>query len=212
MYLHLCLCFYICKYICVNKWAMLFPDSYFIKHVDWSTSLWYLSVFVFLVHNIAQTAAGNMCILDCLNPYAQHLSLPFTISPPQSQTWMADSPRCLGVHSASAILRSCWSPRNADVCPRDLLASAGNESPLNRNIAAILLSFQSFFIILLAPPIQEWPDKSAAQWAVRWRGFFWGLNGAGPCDVRESCGFVLSTVACAADTLSCRLSALRGTW
>lgn len=168
----MCLCFYICKYICIYKWAMPFPDSYFIKHVDWSTSLWYLSVLVFLVHNTAQTAAGTMCIPDCLNPYAQHLSLPFTISPPQSQTWMADSPRCLGVHSVSvsAILRFCWSPCNGDLCPRDLLVSAGNESPLNRNIAAILLSFQSFFIILLVPPIQKWPDKSAAQWAVRRRG------------------------------------------
>lgn len=104
------LCFYIWRYICIYKWAMPFPDSYFIKHVDWSASLWYLSVPVFLVHNAARTAAGNMCVLDCLNPYAQHPSLPFTISPPQSQTWMADSPLCLGVHSVSAILHFCWSP------------------------------------------------------------------------------------------------------
>lgn len=52
------------------------------------------------------------------------------------------------------------------------VAFVGNESALNRNIAAFLFSFHSLFIILLARPIQGWPDKSAAQWAVRWRGSF----------------------------------------
>lgn len=40
---------------------------------------------------------------------------------------------------------------------------SGNESALNRNITAILFSFHPFLIILLAHPIQEWPDKSPAQ-------------------------------------------------
>lgn len=43
------------------------------------------------------------------------------------------------------------------------LAAFENESVLNRNISAILFSFHSLLIILLVHPIQEWPDKSAAQ-------------------------------------------------
>lgn len=164
----------------------------------------------------ACTAAGNIHILVCLHPYAPHLIQPFTISPLQSHKWTADSPQHSSSVSGSSFSVSvghiAWSPYKGDICPRDLPASAGKESALNRNIAAILLSFQTVFIILLVPPIQEWPDKSAAQWAARWRGFFWGLDGAGLCDVWESRGFVLSSVARAADTLSCRLSALRGTW
>lgn len=57
--------------------------------------------------SIACTAAGNMCVLVCVYPYTQILSLPFTISPSQSHTRMADSLQhspllCLGVHSVSA--------------------------------------------------------------------------------------------------------------
>lgn len=57
-----------------------------------------------------------------------------------------------------------WSLHNGyNTCPREHLASSGNESALNRNIAAILSSFHSLLIILLVRPIQEWPDKSATQ-------------------------------------------------
>lgn len=64
-----------------------------------------------------------------------------------------------------------WSLHDGNnTCPRDRLASSVNESILNRNIVAILFSFHSLLIILLAHAIQEWPDKSAAQWAAWWRG------------------------------------------
>lgn len=43
----------------------------------------------------------------------------------------------------------------------ETVGSSGNEAALDRNIAAILLSFHSFHIILLACPIQEQSDKSA---------------------------------------------------
>lgn len=45
----------------------------------------------------------------------------------------------------------------------------GNKWTLDRNIIAILFSFH-FFIILLVRPIQEGPDKCAAQWTAWWRG------------------------------------------
>lgn len=82
---------------------------------------------------------------------------------------------------------------NGDICSRDLPASTRNESALNRNIATILLSFQSFFIILLAPPIQEWPDKSAAQWAARWRASS-GVWMALACVMFESAAVLFSAV------------------
>lgn len=77
---------------------------------------------------------------------------------------------CLGVHlvSATALLTGVCTMATTYV--HETVASSGIESALNRNIAAILFSFHSLLIILLAGPIQEWPDKSAAQWRARWRG------------------------------------------
>lgn len=65
------------------------------------------------------------------------------------------------VHSVSALALLTVTTSATHV--HESVASFGNESPLNRNIAAILLSFHSLHIILLVGPIQEWPDKSAAQ-------------------------------------------------
>lgn len=165
-------------------------DPCFVKHVDWLASL-------------RRSSLRSVCAL-WLAASPQHRHTPHPPPPPS---------QCLGVHSVSA---SAMLPgvRTKATCVRKtyLPASSVEESALNRNIAAILLSFQSFFIILLAPPIQERPDKSPAQWAARWSGSSGGLDGAGLCGVWESGGFVLSSVACAADTLSCLLSALRGTW
>lgn len=109
-------------------------------------------------------------------PCLQFTSLPLLLSlpAPQSQMWMVDSPgRPYSVpgssFSVSRGLIDCSLHNGYNTCPRDRLASSGKESALNRNIAAILISFHCLLIILLARPIQEPPDKSAAQWAARWR-------------------------------------------
>lgn len=130
-------------------------DPFFVKLVDWMSSLCHSSVPAVAVHRISCTVAANICVLVCLHPYNQHLSVPFTIFLPQFHTWMS-------LPSVRHILPYCpefvqW---------RHMLA----ETALNRNIATILPFFQSFFIILLVPPIQERPDKSAAQWTAWWRG------------------------------------------
>lgn len=77
---------------------------------------------------------------------------------------------CLRVHlvSAAALLTGVCTMATTYV--HKTVASSGNESALNRNIAAILSSIHSLLIILLVGPIQEWPDKSTAQWAAPWRG------------------------------------------
>lgn len=148
-----------------------FDPFFFVKLVDWLTSLCHSSVPAVAAYNIACAVAGNMCVLGCLhprNPALPHLSA----SVPDMNGRLPSAHRQRFVSGSSfplSVGHIAPSSYNGDICSGDLPASSGNESALNRNIATILLSFQSFFIILLAPPIQEWPDKSAAQWAARWR-------------------------------------------
>lgn len=84
--------------------------------------------------------------------------------------WGPGTPLVLSPHSVSAPAMLTGVCTMATTRRPDRLASSVNESTLNRNIAAILLSFHFLLIILLAHSIQEWPDKSAAQWATWWRG------------------------------------------
>lgn len=137
----------------------------------WALGGTHLSLQYMVLHVVELGTRVSLCV------YTQTISIWACPSPSlrlsptcEWQTPLSAPLLVLGSSFGVSVGHIGLSSYNGGICSQDQPASTLNESALNRNIATILLSFQSSFIILLAPPIQEWPDKSAAQWAARWRG------------------------------------------